>query len=80
MMKVKVQNMGQALHPSEVIVGVKTNSGIEHLVINKRALVQDALDIGYPINEDTNNNYLVELPRETLSGSWRVWVSKDQVE
>ena len=80
MMKVKVQQVGNALHPNEVIVGVQTNTGLERLVINRRAITNNALDIGYPIHEDTNNNYLVELPRETQSGSWRVWVAKDQVE
>lgn len=80
MMKVKVQEVGKGLHPSEVVVGVRTNSGLERLVVNKRAIEGGALDIGYPINEDTNNNYLVELPRETQAGSWRVWVPKDQVE
>ena len=80
MMKVKVQEIGKALHPNEVVVGVMTSSGLERLVVHKRAIEGGTLDIGYPINVDQNDNYLVELPIETQAGSWRVWVGKDQVE
>ena len=80
MMKVKVQEVGNGLHPSEVVVGVRTSSGVERLVVSRRAVEGGTMDIGYPINQDQDNNYLVELPRETQSGSWRVWISKDQVE
>jgi len=36
------------------------------------------LEIGYPVGRD-EENYLVELPRETSRGFWRVWVAKDKV-
>ncbi len=26
-----------------------------------------------------NNNVLIELPQETSSGDWRVWVNKNQI-
>ena len=26
-----------------------------------------------------NNNVLIELPQETSSGYWRVWVNKNQI-
>ena len=78
-MRVKIQNQSPGLHPSEVVVGLRTTEGIERLVVHKRSIREDGLDIGYPIS-DNQNQYLIELPRETQSGAWRVWVSKDLVE
>jgi hypothetical protein len=76
MMRVKVEKVGDGQHPSEVIVGVRTRTGLERLVVNTRSIVNDTLDVGYPITTE-KDSYLVELPRETQTGSWRVWVSGD---
>jgi hypothetical protein len=79
MMKVKVAKVRDGLHPSEVVVAVHTLEGTENLVIDKDSLLPgDELDVGYPIRQE-DRNYLVELPRETFSGSWRVWVGPDQI-
>lgn len=78
MMKVKVAEVGEGLHPSEVVVAVRTLDGTENLVVDRRSYRNGTVSIGYPIRQE-GNNYLVELPRETLSGSWRVWVKEDQV-
>ncbi|MBY5520930.1 hypothetical protein HLI18_12620 [Rhizobium laguerreae] len=77
-MKVKVTKIGQGAHPSEVIVAVTTTTGSEKLVVHARSIQDNGLDIGYPINRD-NNNLLVELPRETISGAWRIWVPEGAV-
>lgn len=77
-MKVRVKEVGEATHPSEVIVSVDTTSGTEQLVVHRRSIQEHGLDIGYPIKEE-NSKYLVELPRETISGSWRVWVPEAAV-
>jgi hypothetical protein len=79
MMKIAVRQIGKALHPSEVVVAVQTIEGPQNLVINKRAIENDSLDIGYPISSSADE-YLIELPRETQGGSWRVWVRKDYVK
>lgn len=78
-MRVKIDNRSPGLHPSEVVVGLRTADGIERLVVHQRSISEDSLDIGFPIS-DESNQYLVELPRETQSGAWRVWVSKELVE
>lgn len=72
-MKVRVTQEGSSTHPSEVVVRVDTTSGPERLVVHQRSIKDNGLDIGYPINKE-DERYLVELPRETISGSWRVWV------
>ena len=78
MMKVKVAEIGDALHPSEVVVAVKTLTGTENLVVDRRSLRSGTLSVGYPIRRE-DETYLIELPRESQGGAWRVWVTKDQV-
>ena len=77
-MRVKVDEVGAGVHPNEVVVSIPTDTGVEKLVVHKRALVNGTLEIGYPISEDSSK-YLVELPRETMSGLWRVWVERERV-
>jgi len=79
-MKVKVKRGGEGLHPSEVIVTVRTTDGEQTLVIDRRSILNgDFLGVGFPVRED-GENLLIELPRETSTGSWRVWVNKNQTE
>ena len=72
-MRVKIERIGRGAHPSEMVVAVKTVDGEEKLVVHERSVKDDSLDIGFPINRE-DSNLLVELPRETISGAWRVWV------
>jgi hypothetical protein len=79
MSRVKVRRVGEGLHPSEVVVEITTADGArERLVVDKRSLRDDTLGIGYPLSKQ-KDNVLVELPRETTEGLWRVWVKKDEV-
>ena len=78
-MRLKVQEVGGSLHPNEVVVQVNTATGVENLVVDRRSLAASSLAVGSPISQD-ENLWLVELPRETTSGAWRVWVSKDSLE
>ena len=77
-MKLKARKVRDGMHPSEVIVSVETSEGDERLVVPKRSFEDSALEIGYPISNQ-EDRYLVELPQETNSGAWRVWVSKELV-
>ena len=80
MLWIRVQEIGPALHPSEVIVGVTTaEGGQENLVVDKRSIRNGAIGVGYPVGRE-NNRLLIELPRETLRGHWRVWVSEALVQ
>lgn len=72
-MRLKAHKIRDGLHPSEVVVSVATTTGSEKLVVHNRTFTNDSLEIGYPI-EQNDNRYLVELPHETDSGAWRVWV------
>ena len=77
-MRLKISRVGEGLHPNEVVVAVQTNEGKERMVIHKRALRDDTIEIGYPIDED-DGNYLVQLPGETMRGAGRVWVASELV-
>ena len=74
MSRLRIKRVGQGLHPSEVVVAVTTTDGTqEEVLVDNQSLHGDALEIGYPIATE-DNRMLVELPRETARGSWRLWV------
>jgi hypothetical protein len=79
MLRIKVKPIREGSHPSEIVVAVETADGKhERLVVDKRSLIDDTLGVGYPVGGD-RDRLLIELPRETLSGRWRVWVSRETV-
>jgi hypothetical protein len=77
-MRIKVEKIRAASHPSEVLVSVSTVDGNEHLVVHERSITDGTLDIGYPIHT-RDSEHLVELPRETVNGAWRIWVPSNSV-
>ena len=78
MMRLKVEEVSRGLHPSEAVVAVKTADGQERLVVSKRSIQDGSLPVGWPLGEK-DGFVLVELPRETQTGAWRVWVPRDQI-
>lgn len=78
-MRVLVEDVGGGLHPSETVVEVKTSDGgVERLVVSRRSIRDKSIAIGWPIGEK-GDAFLIELPRETDTGAWRVWVKKEQL-
>jgi len=75
MLRLKVKKIREGLHPSEMVVAVNTTSGREELVVDSRSLKDDSLSVGYPVGSNADH-LLVELPRETMRGAWRVWVPR----
>jgi hypothetical protein len=73
MARVKISKIGQGQHPSELMISVNTQSGKETLIVDQRSVQGDSIDVGYPVGGD-DEFLLVELPRETMSGQWRVLV------
>ena len=75
-MRVKVERVGRGLHPSQVIVNIATRTGMEQLAVNELSLDSaNTIDIGDPVGRK-GSELLVELPAETDSGAWRVWVDE----
>lgn len=78
-MWIRVQDLGQGQHPSEQVVGVLTSDGtVERVIVDRRSLDNGAIEIGYPVGFK-DDSYLVELPRETMRGQWRVWMPRNNV-
>jgi hypothetical protein len=76
MMRLRVEKIGEGLHPSEFVVAVQTRTGSEELIIDPKSLHGDTLVIGWPVATDGAFR-LVELPRPTSGGAKRVWVKND---
>lgn len=79
MYRLRVAIIRDGLHPTEVIVAVETDQGQVSLAIDKESLNNNLIEVGYPVAR-RNGHVLVELPRETTSGQWRVWVEHNAVE
>jgi hypothetical protein len=78
-MRVRVREVGPGLHPSEIVVQIETVEGPERLVVDRRSVHADSsIDVGYPVGRN-NGYYLIELPRETIHGSWRVWIASEVI-
>ena len=74
MRRVKIRIVGSGFHPNELLVAVVTEDGSEEqLVVDKRSIMEESISVGYPVGR-SENGFLVELPRESVSGMWRVWV------
>lgn len=73
-MFVKFTHIADGPGPSESIVGVMTADGqLEEVVLSKRHIENGYLNVGAPLLT-RDENYLIELPRESTTGRWRVWV------
>lgn len=78
-MLIPVDHVSDGLHPGEVVVAVRAREGAEKVMVDRRSLDGDRLEVGYPVGQD-GDFYLVELPQETFRGYWRVWVPKTDVQ
>ncbi|WP_188583405.1 hypothetical protein [Azorhizobium oxalatiphilum] len=76
-MRLSVATISDGLHPLEAVVGVNTTEGSQRLVVSRRAINQNSIEVGL-IRKDGDRT-LVELPRETQTGEWRVWVNSSQL-
>ena len=79
MAHIRVKVLGEGQHPSEALVAIQTASGVEeNAIVDHRSIDNNTIDVGYPVGRD-NDRYLVELPRETVNGQWRLWMKRSDV-
>ena len=79
MSQIKIAVLGEGQHPSERMVAVTTADGSrENVMVDRRSIDNDTIDVGYPVASEADR-YLIELPRETTTGQWRVWVKQSDV-
>lgn len=75
--KIKCEVM-EGLMPSEKIVRIQTADGkIEDVTVSSLNLSGDKL-LASEIGRQ-NGRVLVELPRESASGRWRIWVKESSM-
>ena len=77
--RLRVKRVSEGPGPGEVLVEVETTSGIyEEVILHAKSIEGDTVEIGHPIAH-VEEKSLVELPRESMSGRWRVWVPNSSV-
>jgi hypothetical protein len=67
------------LMPAEKIVRVENADGsIEEISVSVKSISGGRLEAS-EIGRDADRGVLVELPRESASGRWRIWVKESAV-
>jgi hypothetical protein len=79
MMRVRVREIGRGLHPSEAVVEIRTVGGSERLVVDRKSVQKETIFVGWRPIAEKRGQWLIELPRETMSGTWRVWVKQNEI-
>jgi hypothetical protein len=80
MMRLKVEKVGEGLHPSELVVSIQTRNGPVSMVVDPEVIYSDdTVSVGWPVGRE-DNFYLVDLPRETIQGAARVWVGRGELK
>lgn len=64
--------------PSEKVVTIETLEGPEEVIVHSSQIVGNKVEVGVIGRSDAK--VLVELPRETLKGKWRIWVSEGSLQ
>lgn len=78
-MKLRVRKVGQGPGPNEFTISVTTSTGIpEQVVVDAGSLMDSFIEVG-PTLGKKRGACLVELPRESVRGSWRLWVREDDL-
>ena len=72
-MRLKCSILSYGPGPSEAIIEIKTTEGRVEVVVDE-GLVHDGGLAIRGILERRKDKSLIELPRETSTGRWRVWV------
>lgn len=78
MVRVKFEKKSPGPVASEALVEISTTTGNVEVVVHSSQVNNDGLEAGW-IGK-SGDKVLVELPRETVSGQWRVWVSEAAVK
>lgn len=72
-MKLKCTDISFGPTPYEAVVTIGTiDGGSEQLVVDRSLVGDGSLDVA-PVHRN-NGHVLVELPRESATGRWRVWI------
>jgi len=73
-MRIKFANRRNGSIPSEMVVTIDAIGGNEDVIVHQSQVDATSVEVGFISEKD--GQLLVELPRETMSGRWRVWVPR----
>lgn len=77
-MRVRCMTLLDGPGPAEQIVAVPTaNGAYEEVVVHRNCMIDGALEVAAIL--DRGDQVLVELPRESTVGNWRLWVEKEDL-
>lgn len=71
---VRISVLSDGPGPSEKVINIPTVDGNEEVVLHTSALTNDRIEVGVLGFDEARKRALVELPRESVSGRWRVWI------
>ncbi len=78
-MLIKVTIIRDGHGPSEKLIGVRTSGGeVEQVIVSKRILKGSTIEVGLGLAYE-DGRILIELPRESTSGKWRVWIPESGI-
>ncbi|GGK22458.1 hypothetical protein [Salinarimonas ramus] len=76
-MLLKCEQLMKGPGPSEAVVRIVTRDGTEEVIVDTSLIHGETLDVG-PLVTRREGLVLIELPRESVSGRMRVWISEEQ--
>lgn len=79
-MFLKVGETNEGVGPSEVVVRIDTTEGPEEVTVHTSQIQNHRVEVGLIHRKPEKGVVLVELPRETFKGKWRVWVSQNDLQ
>jgi hypothetical protein len=78
-MLLKIDGRNEGAVPSEAVVTIDTLEGREEVIVHSSQIKGNSVEVGV-IGKTDDKRVLVELPRETLKGKWRVWVKEGDLQ
>lgn len=68
-----------AMGPYEAVVSIaKSDGGKEEVVVDAKSIEDKTIEVGQVFSE--GDRVLVELPRESATGNWRIWVPSSSIK
>ena len=77
-MRIKFKSRQEGPIPLEAVVTISTARGrTEDVIVHRSQIDERSVEVDYIGERD--GLLLIELPRQSMSGHWRVWVPKSAV-
>jgi hypothetical protein len=76
--RIRIRKVMDGPGPPETIVAIETKGGLDEEVILPKDLVKnETIEVGSVGQQE--NSVLIELPHESASGNWRLWVNSTNI-